>query len=478
MINATNRTLGKVLERQGAALPDHLHLEYETGPETWFNASGDPNYEFSFRPSEDPLDRLTPLGDGISPVVNDLFFRYGTNDAFGDTSGPLSAGVLTPAGNRVEQSETWSETHRYFKQLDFSNSTIVGARAFGRDFNNNTGPGVPDIDIIGEVYDRVLNQGRKLGIKKIGFGLIGSQVGRSAGDTASFNFTGQFAPDAKNGGVQTIESLWDAALVRTVNEYDAELHHTRSSDNFYYTVTNTDGNQKVEAADRRRAWITMAIQGSAWNAVDAQRAPNNARSSFPDDYYDIAVTARDQADNSGTKTKRVLLDNWPQAITATSVGVEPGCPDCTIVRFTGSQWTANSLVPIWLVKATVNEGGLNPGDHISARGIYVGTAETDADGNFLDDTEFPVPYWDTKGIPTEFVADYHYGNDIYEPGLDALAELQDTQQRPTRGGFVALAPLSMSPTGLFDPPASKVERYDLPPSPRVIAPPLPPPTDG
>lgn len=113
--------------------------------------------------------------------------------------------------------------------------------------------------------------------------LVGIKLGRTAFELKSFDFKGEFAPDTKNAGRQTQESVRDAALVRTVYENDAELHHYSSTDNFFYTVTNTDGDQLVQANDRTKSWITGAIEGSAWNAVGAQPAPNNAKSSYPDD---------------------------------------------------------------------------------------------------------------------------------------------------------------------------------------------------
>ena len=430
-VNATNSAIGKVQERDGANFPDHLHLEYGDGPDAYFNTSLVQTLNFSYQPAADPLDLLTPLGDSIGPTVPDVYFRYGTNDSFGDSNGKTSAAFITPAGNAVEQQETWSEAHRYFKELDYSNAIIMGARATSRDFNNNIGGGDSAIDIIGEVYDRVLNQGRKLGIKSIGFNLVGIKLGRTAFELKSFDFKGEFAPDTKNAGRQTQESLRDAALVRTAYENDAELHHDSSTDNFFYTVTNTDGDQLVQANDRTKSWITGAIEGSAWNAVGAQLAPNNAKSSYPDDYYNITVTARDQAGNSGVKIKRVLLDNYEQILNAVKV---PSLPDdpagSTRAKFSGTQWTGNSTVKVYLTKATIPGGGLPAGGIISAHGVYVGVVPTDVNGT-IPETELVIPAYDAQNIATQLVGDYHNGNDIYEPRLDAVTELIIVEERPS-----------------------------------------------
>lgn len=102
-VTATNKSpIGKVVDF-GGGQPNHLHLGYGKGV--------DPYITDSFMPSADPLEFLEARPDKTTPVVEGIFFRFGTNDAAGDSSGKLSAGVLRPSGNRIEQSETYPTTH-------------------------------------------------------------------------------------------------------------------------------------------------------------------------------------------------------------------------------------------------------------------------------------------------------------------------------------------------------------------------------
>ncbi len=428
-VNDSNRSLGSVVAFVDSSMRSNLYLEYGNGPSEYLNSFNDPDIKYAFNPSEDPLDRLPSIGDQIKPKVIDLWFRHGTNDQFGDSSGVLTKGVTTPAGNIIAQVESLSEAHCYFRSRDDAKATVIGALAPSYDFNNNASPtgGNSAIDIIAEAYDLLEESGDHVGVKSIGFSIKGVKLGRAANVEKSFDFTGEFAPDVKNGGRQTYESLMDAALVRTVYENDATLqYHFSRKANSFYIVTNTDGDCKVKVSDRSKAWVTAAIEGSPWNAVGAQHAPNNARSSFPDDYYDITVTARDAAGNVGALTKRVLLDNWKQTINATKLSrQQDDAPGLHRFKVSGYHWTANSTVPLYLVES--KPGGLSSGTKIAdIQVLRLNDLTADKNGNIPEtDVTFTLP--DNVAAQLQFLADYHNGDGVYQPQLDAVTELIGAQ---------------------------------------------------
>jgi len=166
----------------------------------------------------------------------------------------------------------------------------------------------------------------------------------------------------------------------------------------------------VDFADRGRYWRLKVTQGAAWNDINSTEAVNNAKAAFPDDYYEFTVTAKDAAGLSKDKTERVLLDNWEQTVNAPVI-LDPFVPPGHVrVRVFGTQFTANSTVKVYAVSTLAADG-----DSLSAAGQYLGTAPTDADGNIIA-TDFVF-------LPAGqycIVADYHGGDGIYQPRLDAI----------------------------------------------------------
>src|SRR5207248_5877341 len=117
----------------------------------------------------------------------------------------------------------------------------------------------------------------------------------------------------------------------------------------------------------------------------------NGKAEFPDGFYNITVTAKDAAGNSGSKTQKVLLENWQRVATATGLPPQPGDPPGT-TRFTvgGTNWTGNASVKIWLVDPLAPLAAGQP-----IPGTDLGYVQTDADGNILPE-EFVV---DLNGDP-------------------------------------------------------------------------------
>ena len=425
----------------GGGWDDHLHLTSGKGEDPYLvDVVGAQAPNKLLQPAEDPLDLLTPLGDAVAPTVEEILFRAGG----WDTRGNLSPGRAVVQGNKVTvigQSEAWSGDQHYFITRDVAgNAIIVGANA---PTNTNTTAGLAGdagIDIVGKAYDKIRTNGAyKLGVKSIGFSITGQRIRTTPMNVSkSFDFTGEFAPDSDFGGGQTYVSLWNAQQVRAVYSNDLRA---KSIDGvqYYYTVTNKDGDLKIQAADRDRQWFSKKTTGSAWNNGAAADAANNAKSEWPDDYYDVEVIARDEAAMAGLKTEKVLLDNWTQTLKAKMVERGAGAVK---VEFTGEQFTANSTVALYLITSPISDG-----NQISSHGTYIGLADTDADGKII-----PIQYWvDEPNDPNSvwyFLADYHNGGDnIYQLRLDATSLLIEDGGLP--GG------MSMSPGGLelpsFDP---------------------------
>jgi hypothetical protein len=130
------------------------------------------------------------------------------------------------------------------------------------------------------------------------------------------------------------------------------------------------------------------------------------------------VTAKDEAGNAGSKTVRVLLDNWTQVLKAEQVGVGAGTIS---VKFTGQQWTANATVKIYLMSPFPF---IAENSTISQTGTLLVNATTDANGN-INAVTLDVPHPGGGEFPGYFLADYHGGDDKYQPRLDAITYLQE-----------------------------------------------------
>ena len=81
---------------------------------------------------------------------------------------------------------------------------------------------------------------------------------------------------------------------------------------------------------------------------------------------------------------------------------------------------------------------IQPGQKISDVGFFIGTIPTNADGEFSQVIELP------HSTPWNFIADYHDGDDYYEPQLDALSTV-------TTPGQARMAPWQGITSTLYSP---------------------------
>ncbi|QDU22717.1 hypothetical protein [Urbifossiella limnaea] len=165
-------------------------------------------------------------------------------------------------------------------------------------------------------------------------------------------------------------------------------------------------------------------EGKAWNDITATEAVNNAKGAFPDDYYNITVTATDAAGNANCTAARVLLDNWLQTMNAVPTGL------LRQYALSGSQFLPNAAVPIY---AYTPFDVVAEGDTLSQHALLVGTAATDANGSFSLVVTLP------PGAQFPLIADYG-ADDLYVPRLDAKTFLEEEDPGPIflHGGLTGL----------------------------------------
>lgn len=428
------QAIGKVVAfTTSVNIPTHLHIDA--------GGATDPSDSTWLRPVDDPLALLDPavINDTTAPTMGDVHFLRGEDD--NNNPHALTGGRDTtpPSKYKTSQNETRLETHGYFESKDFSKAWVVGHLAPAQTGAPAPTPlgGTSNIDIVANATDRVKGTW-DVGIRSIEFSAVGKLAGKTIPTVRPFNFVGQFVWDPNQpAGTQDYDALDISDLTRVAyeNDYRSPSNAARSvgTISYFHLLTNTDAaNTIVDFADRTRYWRSKVTQGATWNDLTATEAVNNAKDAFPDDYYTITVTAKDAAGNSTPKTERVLLDNWPQQIQVQSVGVG-------VYVVTGQQFLPNAIVPIYGIPG----GDPAPGDSLPAVGFYLGSAQTDADGTFVVTLSTGLPF-------ASLCADYGYGGDtVFEPLLDALAPVQDSQGRPGRVQLAGgLAPLSAVTDGM------------------------------
>jgi hypothetical protein len=169
-----------------------------------------------------PLDELVPIDDSTPPVIENARGTY--KFAF-----------------------CQNNTHTYFD------------------------PGAPvkgDVDIVSKIYDKINHPTWKLVPYAIEYSVYNDSV--TIGPTLSFIFT---------------DTLWWDQNVDVPYQDDATCHTQGDYDyrNFYFLVTNTDGDSIIEYADKNSAWYTQDhSNGTYWVKVKAyDRFGNFAQDSMP-----------------------------------------------------------------------------------------------------------------------------------------------------------------------------------------------------
>jgi hypothetical protein len=200
-----------------------------------------------------PLDELTPIDEPDVPVIEDA--RDGAKLAF-----------------------CYNNTHLYFD------------------------PGTPvsgPVDIVSKIYDKTLHAYWRLIPYRIEYSIFNDSV--SYGPILSFIFTDTLYWDQN---VQVI--FQEDEVCQSRGDYDYR--------DFYFIVTNTDGDGVVEASD----WLL------GWNTQD-----------FPNATYWVKVTASDRYGNAASDSMQVDVENYFDV--TGKVGLSDNPPDSSgsIVRISG-----------------------------------------------------------------------------------------------------------------------------------------------
>jgi hypothetical protein len=361
-----------------------------------------------------------------------------------------------PSQHKIFQDEIRRQDHGYFESKDFSQAVIVGHYAPAQTGAPTPAPrgGTSNIEVIALATDRVKGDW-DVGIRSIEFSATGKLVGKTIPTVRPFDYVYQFVwdPNQPASGIQDYDALRISDLTRVAyqNDYRSPSNADTAGGplSYFHHLTNTDGaNTIIDFADRNRYWRSKVTQGAAWNDINSTEAVNNAKGAFPDDYYTFTVTARDAAGNSSNKAARVLLDNWVQTITTVLQPRQTGDP-LNLYRFraSGTNWTAGSKVPLYIVSPAYAAG-----TQISTiAAAKVADLVPDANGT-IPPTDFTYLEPDPTPKAWHFMADYHNGDDIYQPQLDAVNIIELQAGGPLRPGapFTITAADWYQPTAVWD----------------------------
>ncbi|MGB8657300.1 MAG: peptidoglycan DD-metalloendopeptidase family protein [Candidatus Zixiibacteriota bacterium] len=190
-----------------------------------------------------PLDELTPINDPDPPVIENA--RESDKFAF-----------------------CHNNTHTYFN----SGSPLSG-----------------DVDIVSKIYDKINRTDWRLIPYRIEYSIFNDSL--SFGPVLSFIFTDTLFWD------QNVDVVYqEDAVCQSQGDYDYR--------NFYFIVTNTDGDSVIEASDRNCSWRT---------------------GEFPNAYYWVKVTAHDRYGGSDSDSMQVRVENYFQV--SGKVGLSDNPPD-------------------------------------------------------------------------------------------------------------------------------------------------------
>jgi hypothetical protein len=358
-----------------ATLAAHLHFERDSDKNGgWPNAGGGIEHL-----DDDPLLYLNPATDNTFPTIDDIKYRRAEDE--GNDANP-----------------------QYCTTKDCNNYTIIGSRA-------PTGAS-GNVDVLPSAYDKFNSYADKLSVQNIKFHALGR-----LGDVTPFtlqlvNFQGNGANDFAQQENNNFSNLFRDNTLRFAQAIYENDSVANSADEgpFWYIVTNQDDDQITERTDDEWFWDTDGIKTEAWNdkAADDERAANNAKDKFRDDYYDVYINTRDEANNVTSKVERVLLDNWEQTVAADKFFYWLGE---TVFEAGGAQHQeSDPSIPLFVVD-TVVDCGLIP-----SLGIE-GAAVTTSDGN--GNLAAPVPVWVANKVGYfNLITDYD-DDGVWHSRLDA-----------------------------------------------------------
>ena len=357
-----------------ASLDSHLHFERNSNQNGgWPNAGGGIEHL-----DDDPLLYLNPGTDNTAPTINEIKYRRGEDE--GNDGSP-----------------------KYFTATDCNNFSILGSRAPGAMSGN--------VDVIPSAYDKFGGFAQKLSVQSISFHALGRLGDNTPVLRELVNFEGNGANDFAQSETDNFSKLFRDSTKRfaqAIYEND-NVADSKEESEFWYIVTNQDNDQKTEATDDNWFWDTDGVKTEAWNdqiSTD-ERAANNAKTKFRDDFYDIYINVNDEAHNMTSKKATVLVDNWEQTVAADRFQYFLGE---NVKEASGSQYQeSDGNVPLYIVDS------LATCVTIPSLGIESTASTTsNADGNLA-----PANVW-TADKPGWFYLISDYDDDgMFHDRLDA-----------------------------------------------------------
>ncbi|MFH1334916.1 MAG: peptidoglycan DD-metalloendopeptidase family protein [Candidatus Zixiibacteriota bacterium] len=197
-----------------------------------------------------PLDELVPIDEPDPPVIENV--QAGTKFAF-----------------------CHNNTHDYFN---------TGAPLSG------------DVDIVSKIYDKINHTYWKLNPHKVEYSIFNDSV--SYDPIPSFTFTDTL--------------FWDRNV--SVVYQDDQTYHTQGDydyRNYYFIVTNTDGDSIIEATDQNCSWNT---------------------GNFPNGTYWVKVTAFDRYGHSTSDSMQVQVENYFQLTGKVNLSDHPPDASWSIIQ--------------------------------------------------------------------------------------------------------------------------------------------------
>jgi len=358
-------------EEIGTVSWDHLHLQRTNDKNGGWHKNGNPLPHLA----DDPLLLLNPATDGTVPTI-EPGFKYRRAADEGENASP-----------------------KYFTDKDHDNVPVIGSRA--KDGESG------DIDVIVSAFDQFGSFADKLSIQDITFHSLGRLGDNTPFTRQLIDFSGEFLDDADN-----YSQFNNPAYAETLYEND-KVADSKDYGPFWYIVTNQNNDNpvnKLETTDANWFWDTDGTKGKPWNDNQPERAANNAKSAFRDDFYDIYINVRDEAKNVGYKVEKSLLDNWLQTVAADKDLYFEG--ESVSVN-SGEQHQQNDLnLPIYIVKKQPIAGAA-----ISALDVIAGPIITTTD---VDGIVQKKEVWKDAKVGTFFLLSDYDHDGIYHPRLDAF----------------------------------------------------------